>query len=76
MPGEYAQRFDGVGPGRDERPSEMGKVPKDGTRTVKLRMEQMQGVAQSHEVVLPARLVVRGSSVPTWRARSAKKGRL
>ena len=42
--------------------------------TVKLLMEQMQGVVQSHEVVLPARLVVRGSSVPARTARSAKKG--
>ena len=39
-PGEYAQRFDGVGPAREDRPADLGKVPKDGNRTVKLRMEQ------------------------------------
>ena len=39
-PGEYAQRFDGVGPGRDDRPSDVQKIFKDNQRTVQIRMEQ------------------------------------
>ena len=44
--------------------------------TVKLLMEQMQGVGQSQAVVLPARLVVRGSSVPGKVAQTRTKGRV
>lgn len=39
-PGAFAQRFDGVGPGGDNRPAELPKIFDDGKRTVKLRLEQ------------------------------------
>jgi type VI secretion system secreted protein VgrG len=39
-PGEYAQRFDGVGPGREERPQDVQKIFQDNRRTVDIRMQQ------------------------------------
>jgi type VI secretion system secreted protein VgrG len=39
-PGEYAQRFDGVGPGREDRPSDIQKIFQDNQRTAQIRMEQ------------------------------------
>jgi type VI secretion system secreted protein VgrG len=39
-PGEYAQRFDGVGPTREDRASDIQKIFKDNQRTVQIRMEQ------------------------------------
>ncbi len=39
-PGEYAQRYDGVGPAGDEQPAEVQKVFKDNERTATLRMDE------------------------------------
>jgi type VI secretion system secreted protein VgrG len=39
-PGRYAQRFDGIDPGGGDRPSDIGHIFEDRTRTVRLRMEQ------------------------------------
>lgn len=39
-PGRYAQRFDGVGPGGEDRSSDLANVFTDNQRTVKLRMEE------------------------------------
>jgi type VI secretion system secreted protein VgrG len=51
-PGGYAQRFDGVGPGGDDRADDLSKIYVDAKRTAGIRMEQ--------EAV--ACLVVRGVS--------------
>ncbi len=39
-PGEYAQRFDGVGPERQDRASDTQKIYTDNQRTVGIRMQQ------------------------------------
>lgn len=39
-PGEYAQRFDGVGPGREDRPADVQKIFQDNQRTAQIRAEQ------------------------------------
>ena len=39
-PGEYAQRFDGVGPGKEDRPEDIQKIFTDNKRTVDIRMQQ------------------------------------
>jgi type VI secretion system secreted protein VgrG len=39
-PGEYAQRFDGVGPGKEDRPQDIQKIFTDNKRTVDIRMQQ------------------------------------
>jgi len=39
-PGAFAQRFDGIDKGGAVQAAELGKIPTDGTRTVKVRMEQ------------------------------------
>ncbi len=39
-PGEYAQRFDGVAPGGDDRSSDLRKIFQDNKRTVAIRMQQ------------------------------------
>ncbi len=44
-PGQYAQRFDGVGPGREDRPSDLQKIYKDNQRTTQIRMEQEAAAA-------------------------------
>ncbi len=38
-PGEFAQRFDGIDSGGGEQGGELAKIPQDGPRTVKLRMQ-------------------------------------
>jgi type VI secretion system secreted protein VgrG len=45
FPGAYAQRFDGVDPGGGDRPEDIKHIFEDRTRTVRLRMEQEEGVA-------------------------------
>jgi type VI secretion system secreted protein VgrG len=44
-PGEYAQRFDGVGPGREDRPEDIQKIFQDNKRTVDIRMQQEAATA-------------------------------
>lgn len=39
-PGGYARRFDGVGPGREDRPADVQKIFKDNQRTAQIRMEE------------------------------------
>ena len=39
-PGEYAQRFDGIGPVGTERPEELPKIFEDGPRTAEIRMQE------------------------------------
>ena len=39
-PGEYAQRFDGVGPAGQDRPADLQKIFEDGPRTAAIRMEE------------------------------------
>jgi type VI secretion system secreted protein VgrG len=39
-PGEYAQRFDGIGQGGGEQPSELQKVFHDNGRTTEIRMDE------------------------------------
>jgi type VI secretion system secreted protein VgrG len=39
-PGEYAQRFDGVGPEKQDRPSDIQNIYTDNTRTSGIRMQQ------------------------------------
>ena len=39
-PGGYAQRFDGVDPGRGDRPADIQKIFKDNQRTAQIRIEQ------------------------------------
>jgi type VI secretion system secreted protein VgrG len=39
-PGEYAQRYDGVGPAGEDQPAEVQKVFKDNERTATLRMDE------------------------------------
>jgi type VI secretion system secreted protein VgrG len=46
-PGEYAQRFDGVGPEKQDRPSDIQKIFKDNQRTVGIRMDQEAAAALS-----------------------------
>ena len=45
-PGEYAKRFDGVGPGGGDRPGDLGEIFADGQRTAGIRMaeEAAQGL--------------------------------
>lgn len=40
-PGEYAQRFDGIGTNNNEQPGELQKISPDAKRTVELRMQQV-----------------------------------
>lgn len=47
FPGGYAQRYDGVDSGGAPQSSETGKIAGDGTRTVKLRMQQEAASALS-----------------------------
>lgn len=51
-PGAYAQRFDGIDKGGDERPADIEKIFEDNKRTVNIRMQQES---------LPG-LIVRGAS--------------
>jgi type VI secretion system secreted protein VgrG len=44
-PGEYAQRFDGVGPEKQDRPDDIQKVFKDNQRTAGIRMGQEAAAA-------------------------------
>ncbi|APW62200.1 type VI secretion system Vgr family protein [Paludisphaera borealis] len=44
-PGAYAQRFDGVGPGREERPSDVQKIFEDNKRTAQIRMQEEAAAA-------------------------------
>jgi len=44
-PGGYAQRFDGVGPGREERPSDVQKIYQDNKRTAAIRMQEEAAAA-------------------------------
>ncbi len=46
-PGEYAQRFDGVGPEKQDRPSDIQKIYQDNQRTVGIRMQQEAAAALS-----------------------------
>ncbi|MCL4807033.1 MAG: type VI secretion system tip protein VgrG [Thermoanaerobaculia bacterium] len=39
-PGEYAQRFDGIGPAGGEQAAELQKIFRDNQRTVELRMDE------------------------------------
>ena len=39
-PGGYAQRFDGVSPGREDRPSDIQKIFKDNQRTAQVRIQE------------------------------------
>ena len=50
-PGEYAQRFDGVGPVGEDRPAELPKIFEDGPRTAEIRMQEQAAEA----------LVIRGT---------------
>ena len=52
-PGEYAQRFDGVGPGGGDRPADLDHLFTDNARTVALRMQQESVAA----------LTIRGTSL-------------
>jgi type VI secretion system secreted protein VgrG len=54
-PGAFAQRFDGIDPGGSPQAAELGKIPTDGTRTVKIRMEQE---------AIPGLVVIGASSCP------------
>jgi type VI secretion system secreted protein VgrG len=38
-PGNYAQKFDGIGPGGDKRPEDLDKIIPDGNRTAQTAME-------------------------------------
>jgi len=44
-PGRYAKRFDGIGPGGEERPADPPKIFEDNLRTAKLRMQQLASAA-------------------------------
>ena len=44
-PGDYAGRFDGIGPGGGERPGDLNHLFTDNIRTVALRMQQESAVA-------------------------------
>ncbi|WP_169978649.1 type VI secretion system Vgr family protein [Tautonia rosea] len=39
-PGEYAQRFDGISPGGEERPSDIQKIFEDNRRTAEIRIQE------------------------------------
>jgi type VI secretion system secreted protein VgrG len=39
-PGGYAQRFDGVGPGGEDRPSDLQKIFQDNQRTTQIRIQE------------------------------------
>jgi type VI secretion system secreted protein VgrG len=45
FPGRYAQRFDGIDPGGNDRPSDISHIYEDRTRTIRLRMEQEEVLA-------------------------------
>jgi type VI secretion system secreted protein VgrG len=44
-PGAYAQRFDGVGPGREDRPADVQKIHQDNKRTAEIRMQEEAAAA-------------------------------
>lgn len=59
-PGEYAKRFDGIDSGGAEKASELQKIFDDNTRTVKIRMQEMEAAAVRVEGVSACRQMVSG----------------
>ncbi len=44
-PGGYARRYDGIGPGRDEKPADLNKVFAENKRTAGIRMQEEAAAA-------------------------------